>query len=136
MDKGVSKLESLKMLKEWSTWLFTIQTAICTLLWQRLNFNGMRKMPEVFLHLSWFSFAFSVIIATVLISQISGVIESLSNDDVSDRSILHYPINFGKIRLNLKFLVRAEHIFFLIGVFFAFIFILNKGLGIVSPAAN
>lgn len=123
------------MLKEWSTWLFTLQTAICTLLWERLDFNGMRSMPEFFLYLGWFSFGLSIIIATVLISRMPVLIESLGND-VSDKSILHYPINILGMRIRLKFLVRAEHLLFLLGVLFVFIFILNKGLGVVLPAQN
>jgi hypothetical protein len=135
MDRSLSKLESLKILKEWSKWLFTIQTAICTLLWERLGFQGMRRIPEAFLHLSWLSFALSLIIATVIISQMPVLIESLDKD-ISDRSILHYPINILGTRLRLKSLVQAEHIFFLVGVFFVFIFILNKGLGVVPPAQH
>ncbi|MEQ8970812.1 MAG: hypothetical protein RIE73_10500 [Coleofasciculus sp. C1-SOL-03] len=131
MDQGLSKLESLKMLKEWSIWLFSIQTAICTLLWERLDFKGIRIIPNVFLHLGWFSFGFSVIIATVILSRIPVLIENLGND-VSDSSVLHQPLKILGIKLRLKFLVRAEHILFLLGVFFVFIFILNKGLGVVS----
>ena len=135
MDHSSSKLESLKMLKEWSIWLVTLQSAICALLWDRLDVEGMRRFPEVFLHLGWLSFGLSVITATILINRIPILIEGLA-EDVSDRSILLHPVKVLSANIRLMFLVRAEYLLFLLGIFFLFVFVLNQGLGIISPAQN
>ena len=37
MDKAQAKLESLKMVKDWSSWLIALQTAICAFLWNVLK---------------------------------------------------------------------------------------------------
>lgn len=135
MDASTAKLESLQMLKQWSIWLLTLESAICALLWNSLDVEGMRRVPEVFLHLGWLSFGLSVITATILVNRIPMLIEGLA-EDVSDRSILLHPTKILGANIRLRFLVRAEYFLFLLGILFLFIFVLNQGLGVISPTQN
>lgn len=136
MDKASAKSQSLEMLKGWSTWLLTLEVAICTVLWDVLAFDEalgiaqMMRFPDMFLYFGWFAFGFSVVVATILVGSIPGLHERLA-DDISDRSIFYYPVDILGFRCRLRFLVAAEHILFLLGVLLVFIFVLSQGLGLV-----
>ena len=67
MDRSNARLESLKLVKEWSVWLITLQTAICTFLWNVLKEQRIKGMSlsGMSLHLGWLAFSLSVIIATL-----------------------------------------------------------------------
>ena len=115
MDEAQAKLESLKMVKEWSTWLIALQTAICAFLWNVLKTLEIKSWLDVFLYFGWFAFSLSLLIATVLVSRLPYRIESLPESS-PDRSVLSEPVAIlgGKVRL--KTFVMAEHVCFIVGV--------------------
>ena len=115
MEKSQAKLESLKMVKEWSSWLIALQTAICAFLWNVLKALEIKSWLDFFLYFGWFAFSLSLLIATVLVSRLPYMIENLPESS-SDRSVLSEPISIIGGQIRLKSLLIAEHICFIIGV--------------------
>ncbi len=130
MDNRQDKLESLKLVKEWSVWLITLQTGLCAFLWNVLKEQRMKDMSGISLHLGWLAFSLSVVIATVLVSRLPIPIEKLTDlsSDSSNKSILAYPLPVLGINIKVKTLLAAEHLCFLVGILFVIIFIIREGL--------
>jgi hypothetical protein len=126
MEKAQAKLESIKMVREWSTWLIAIQTTVCAFLWNILKERGLKDLSGITLHCGWLAFSFSIIIATVLISRLPTLIENLADESSSDKSIFTYPLRILGINLNLKILLIAEHVCFLLGVLLIIIFVIMR----------
>ena len=115
MDKAQAKLESLKMVKEWSSWLIALQTAICAFLWNVLKALEIKSWLDVFLYFGWFAFSLSLLIATVLVSRLPYMIEKLPESSSND-SVLTDPVSILGIRVRLRTFLIAEHVCFIVGV--------------------
>lgn len=113
------KVESLKMLKEWSVWLIAIQAGICTFLWPVLKELSKRNPPphwyEKSLYAGWFAFSVSLVLATLLVSQLPSHLETVA-ERCSGASILSEKIPIAFIPMTLKTLLVLEHVFFLAGL--------------------
>src|SRR5262245_40174253 len=107
MEKAQAKLESLKMVKEWSAWLIALQTAICAFLWNVLKALEIKSWLDFFLYFGWFAFSLSLLIATILISRLPSMIENLPESS-SDRSVLSEAVSIVGIKIRLKSFLIAE----------------------------
>lgn len=119
------RLESLKMIKEWSVWLVVIQTSICTLLWNVIKEkvdatdNAYKIYQLVSLHSGWLAFAVSVIIGVLIVISLPMIIETLKTK-LPDETILNSQLKF--LGWKLERAIKAEFFFFLAGVILVVIF--------------
>jgi hypothetical protein len=127
MDKAQAKLESLKMVKEWSAWLIGIQAAICTFLWNVLKGLEVKSWLDNSLYCGWLAFSLSLVIATLLISHLPAVIENLAESS-SEGGVLTEQLSIGGIKVRLKALLAAQHMCFLGGVVFIVIHVVRQVL--------
>lgn len=90
------RLESLKLLRDWSMWLLTIEAAICAALWK----TGALKVGA-WAFAGWGAFCLSVMVAAVLLIVVPSVVQR-GSDGVDNRSV--------------QLLASAECGLFLVGV--------------------
>jgi len=102
MDESALKLESLKLLQDWSKWLIGLEAGICALLWPKLT--GEIK-PAYPVYLGWLMFWGSIIAAAILLITISITVRRMATS--GER-------NMNKVWI----LVAIEYAFFLGGVCF------------------
>jgi len=84
-EKTQLQLESIKMVKEWSTWLAGLQTGICALLWGPLKDNpaftgeiGSEKLVAgIWLYFAWYSFLISLVLTVLMLGTLPRIIEEL-----------------------------------------------------------
>jgi len=134
MEKTDLRLESFKMIREWSTWLVGIQTVICGFLWNVLKENPLflaefRGMPNpsftgMILHLAWLAFAFSLVTAAFTLISLPKLVETLKQEDGAAESVFAMQANVWGGKMNLRTLVGAQHILFFIGVVLAALFVI------------
>ena len=126
MEKSSARLESIKMVKEWSVWLVTLQGAACTVLWGPLKQQSVEQSLGYFLLLfGWLIFVLSIITATVLLGLLPRVVESLADEDLrlDDKKVSALPV-YRKITIGHFMFV--EHALLIIGILFIFVFVLIR----------
>jgi Trk-type K+ transport system membrane component len=126
MEKSSARLESIKMVKEWSVWLVTLQGAACTVLWQPLKQQSVEQSLGYFLLLlGWLTFVLSIITATVLLGLLPRVVESLADQDsrLYDKRVSSLPV-YRKI--TISHFMFVEHALLIIGILFILIFVLAR----------
>jgi hypothetical protein len=89
------RLEALKLLRDWSVWLLTIEAAICTALWKTGALTGKWSFA------GWSAFCLSAMAASVLLIVVPDVAQN--NSDGVDNHMV-------------RRLARAECGLFLIGI--------------------
>ncbi len=81
MTNGDARLESLKLLRDWSMWLLTIEAAICTALWK----IGALKV-SAWAFAGWGAFCLSAMVASVLLIVVPGVVQK-GSEGVENKSV-------------------------------------------------
>lgn len=94
-SKRELQLEALKLLKDWSVWLLTIEAGICTALWTT---DALKGSGLAFA--GWSAFCLSAMVASVLLLKLPGVVQE-GNKGVEEGW--------------MWWLARVECIFFLVG---------------------
>jgi hypothetical protein len=102
MDQLEQKIESLKLLQDWSKWLITLEAGVCVLLWRVMA--GETK-PPIKVYVAWLMFWGSILAAAVLLVAISFLVQQTAAS--IERKM--------KILLGL---IIAEYLFFLAGMIF------------------
>lgn len=90
------RIESLKLLQDWSKWLIGLEGGVCALLWQVFRQSKL-------LYAAWIMFWLSILAAAFLLLAISVIVGQ--SDDVASRNVK-----------KLRFLVAAEYVFFVAGM--------------------
>jgi hypothetical protein len=101
MDELDQRIESLKLLQDWSKWLISLETGVCALLWPKLT-EGKSPCP---LYVGWLMFWASIIAAAFLLIAISFVVSQRGD------SVKCYMKGVWGLAV-------AEHALFLAGIFF------------------
>src|SRR5260370_29632388 len=101
MDELEQRIESLKLLQDWSKWLIGLEAGACALLWDALK-NDKAPYP---LHKAWFMFWLSIVFAALLLIAIAAVARQRG------------PSGARNMR-RLCVLVIAEYAFFIAGTIF------------------
>ncbi len=147
------KLESLKMVKEWCTWLTGLQAGICALLWPLLKESAPKDMPckdilckeilckdilplckesvsqalpswpSIFLYLGWFAFLFSLLFTVFLLSRLPSVIEKLDKTDMEKV----FDESISK-RMTVEYSLTAIYRLFILGALFLGAFIIARAI--------
>ena len=108
------RFESLKLLRDWSVWLLTVEAAICGALWKADVLWG-----HFWALAGWTAFCLSAMVASVLLIAVPSVVRTLDAPD-----------NPGHKRVRM--LAWAECGLFLIGVLCLIVYVLNHP----APKAN
>jgi hypothetical protein len=126
------QLESIKMIRDWSTWLVGIQVAICGFLWNVLKENPIALMGPTnavpfsvtgsIIHLAWLAFAASLLVAAFMLIRIPKLVESLQQGADASTSVSELPVRVFGRALALKKLVGLQYAFFLAGALLAAVF--------------
>lgn len=74
------RIESLKLLRDWSMWLLTIEAALCTALWRA----GALKVSG-WAFAGWGAFCLSVMVASVLLIVVPSVVQKGSDGVDNER---------------------------------------------------
>ena len=125
------QLEAAKLLKEWSIWLITIQTAILTALMAQQFIATLPTKNRWYLGLV-FSFLASISCATVLVGAVPSVAQAL-NPPMKDAVIfcnfqvpgIYNYKQFGLIPIWV--LAFFEHVFFMVGLVCQVVILISKG---------
>jgi len=71
------RIESLKLLQDWSKWLIALEAGVCALLWRVMS-------PSIYLYCAWFMFwgsilaaAFLLLAISILVGQRTGVLSTI-----------------------------------------------------------
>jgi hypothetical protein len=141
-NEDAAQLESLKMTKDWSVWLILLQSSICTFLWDVLkgqlevlhkvvhsppplpvelqNISVTTLKWQIFvMHLSWLSFAASVVTAIILVSRLPSLIKQIPLKNAHNQES------------SPKTLMTMEFGFFLFGVLLIVVFIIWRFVGAI-----
>ena len=130
MDTTGLKLESLKMVREWTTWLVAIQVAICGFLW-----DPIRKSPQIatdslngwqfiVLYTAWAFFVLSILTAGFLLLRLPVMVEALAKSGESDESVQALKAPLASSQVRLKTLIFAQYLLFFLGAVLTGIFLL------------
>jgi hypothetical protein len=126
------KLEALKMVKEWCTWLAGLQTGICALLWDPLKKALEARASDIaVLHWGWFAFLLSLLLTVLLLSRLPGMIERLGKNEDQNKSVFDKGLFAGKY-FNLRIALWIIHITFAAGAILVGIVVWNRWVGISS----
>jgi len=136
-EKTQLQLESIKMVKEWSTWLAGLQTGICALLWGPLKDNpaftgeiGSEKLVAgIWLYFAWYSFLISLVLTVLMLGTLPRIIEELGEAENPDESIFNRKVGVGQYRVPLKTALAAIYGIFIAGVVFSALFVLVRKPG-------
>jgi hypothetical protein len=138
MERSELKLESLKMIREWSTWLAGLQAAICALLWSPLKESVKKPLPSlapmtpslppetmatdlvVLLHLGWFAFLFSLLLTALLLARLPRMAESLEQNEESIFQAYLAP------KISLSTMLSTIYALFFLGLILTGIFVLLR----------
>ena len=137
-DKIELKLEALKMVKEWSTWLAGLQAGICALLWGPLKdslkpvaagpFFPPEPMPTdliVLLHFGWFAFLFSLLLTALLLILLPRMIERLEQNKENGKSIFQESLVW---KISLGKMLWAIYVVFFLGPILTGVFVLLRAM--------
>jgi hypothetical protein len=116
--KPESRLEALKMLKEWSSLLLSLQAGLLTLLEIFAKPSQQTTSFTIFV----IAFAISVVIAANVVGAIPSMIQRLGDEPVGD---IYQMQNRWGLRLGL--LAFGQHLFFVIGVASLAVYFLTSG---------
>jgi hypothetical protein len=127
-DKVDLKLESLKMIRERSTWLAGLQAGICALLWTPLRESLDKTVPKpmatdliVYLHLGWFAFLLSLLLTALLLGRLPRMIETLAQNE--KESIFQ---EYAVAKISLGTMLWAIYALFFLGLVLTGVFVLLR----------
>jgi hypothetical protein len=129
MDKVELQLESLKMVKEWATWLMGLQAGICALLWSPLKENPImaaRSGAGLWLHIGWFAFLASLLFTALLFRKLPRLIEELAKSEGPEESIFSRDLKLAGQKLSLGTVLAVIYSLFFAGLAFTGLFVLIK----------
>src|ERR1044072_6999734 len=131
MNKLELQLESLKMVKEWITWLMGLQAGICALLWSPLKDNPIigaaaKSGSGLWLHLGWFAFLASLLLTVLLFRTLPKLIEELAKEENSGENIFRRDLGWARQEISLGGVLTVIYSLFFAGVAFTGLFILIK----------
>lgn len=119
-----SAMEAMKLLKEWSIWICTIQAGL-------LSFLGYfyKKQGVAAFHLSTIiasgCFCISVLSATLLLGALPALMRKLKRDTQGDENDFYELPIFNSVAIKLGYLSFIEHFFFFVGLVFYVYGLLN-----------
>ncbi|HEV7646215.1 MAG TPA: hypothetical protein VGO50_19935 [Pyrinomonadaceae bacterium] len=133
MDKVELKLElqleSLKMVKEWVTWLMGLQVSICALLWSPLKDNPIMAAKSgagLWLHIGWFAFLVSLLLTVLVYRTLPKLIEELAKDETLEESIFSRDLKWAEQKISLGTMLTVIYWLFFAGIAFTGLFVLIR----------
>lgn len=114
-DDSSNQLDALMSLKDWSSWLVSIQTAVLALL--ALWGTDKTLLPETTARWVFLFFGLSIFFATFVLGGIPSIAQRLSGKvNIYTMPLFEWlPASFGWFR-TLWFFSCAEHVLFLLGL--------------------